>query len=1289
MSKDAVELAAARGPTDRWIVEGCFVLETPLHLGDGGDEPRDDLGDAAVGQEEVWIATLARAAGGKPYLPGSSLKGALRALAQRCGCDAGFMKRVFGTRIGNATEAGLVEFHAAMMVGVPKPGRLVHFEPTRCTAVLPHVAIERATGAAADQKLFHQAVVPPGTAFAVKLVANRLKTADIAQLLWLLERTTGEPLFRLGGGVAQDHGRVTWQGAAQPIRRFGKEHVAAWLLGLVGQSPGPWHKAAKPSGVRSRAHEAPNTALHSFGFDIALNFHAPFLVKHKPKKLPGDDTGADAVPRRNHAGRIVLPASSAHGALRAQCERILKTLGFDLPANRDAALHAESAAFTDLAALLFGAPGWRSVVRCSDFTADADRKPVTQEMNAIDRLTGGGKEGAKFKVDYADCPMRLTGQITIDLRRLRNARLALSSANGATAALDPALGLLTLLWRDTAEGDVSFGHGRAKGYGQCIAPKLLQAWSQAVQAGCGTKAPDAVAAFRALLPPAAAQPALPSAPPAVRDESPPPVAPIAVGDTMFHNPYAFIPFALPGSADWQPIATLGESQHSHASYAGLNGRIVCELTTRTPVFVGSTQTRGAKPNGPVPAKPGVADPFKLGDKLALPATSLRGMLSSLFENISASNVRVMHDATFSVRASMEESLSAMGRLCQREGNWFLEPLCMPTLELDMDPANEETQYPLSAKWHPAFFVDSALLKVYFDPPTGAVHPCTEPFYMRLGVVGLWSDQGDVNVWVDGEGDGDGHLAHLRFAAGRSRFLIGQKPGDILSAAEYARLEPAQGREYTRGYVRSLKERGRDLPDTVVHHLFIPYPESRDALSDAERHLLPVDKSVINTFHALANTALERMNDKPEEARQSMLLPYVPIGRNTGDRNKSTDYRTRVCEGDLVYFDVAEDGKSVTEISFSSIWRRAVKPRDGSGRVAHTAGDFLRSTCPDLLPLGLTDRASLSPAELLFGVVDHKGSRKDAEPGDDRSARAFAAKVRIGYGFAPKGRQVCLVGSVLLKELSSPKPPSPALYFQPAAGKPCHVSKAELASQPAQYRYNGRKAYLHSARDTQGASRMIDDRGVFCAPPEGRPPWQSKYDSRPDKDNHRRLRVNPIAAEEVFFFDVDFRNLTKGELQQLLATLHPFAAFEHKLGLGKPIGLGSVKIIPVGLFFTQRYERYAQQDPFAAQRYASVWRDPAEAADWPDHLAVERSAAVTPDAASPLDLAAEGFAQVQAPIRKALQLLGDPDQVQRPVHYPQRAGLDIESEQFKWFVYNDGAGKQTLKPIVSALPVLRR
>jgi hypothetical protein len=67
-------------------------------------------------------------------------------------------------------------------------------------------------------------------------------------------------------------------------------------------------------------------------------------------------------------------------------------------------------------------------------------------------------------------------------------------------------------------------------------------------------------------------------------------------------------------------------------------------------------------------------------------------------------------------------------------------------------------------------------------------------------------------------------------------------------------------------------------------------------------------------------------------------------------------------------------------------------------------------------------------------------------------------------------------------------------------------------------------------------------------------------TRPTKDRQNKT-VQPVMPA-VFHFNVEYGNLTEAELRSLLYSLFLEEGLWHKVGMGKPLGLGSVHITAV-------------------------------------------------------------------------------------------------------------------------------
>ncbi|MCI5133052.1 MAG: hypothetical protein D3904_16440, partial [Candidatus Electrothrix sp. EH2] len=345
---------------------------------------------------------------------------------------------------------------------------------------------------------------------------------------------------------------------------------------------------------------------------------------------------------------------------------------------------------------VFGAAGWKTRIRIQDFhwtqQIDGPTEKETrysgcaskqQDFVAIDRFHGGGKDGAKFAVEHSESPC-FQGRITVSRRVDESGK-----------------GLLALVLRDLREGDISFGFGANKGYGQIEPASVritphdeLDAHIAACRKSVAAKpgeypcedAPepephdDLGSRGKPMCSPCSSGQTRVSAPTAL-DRNP-----VKPDQNTFHNPYHFIPVKPPTReelATWLPKEKLSDPRHSHTFYrqetedeAGNSsplhhGRMICRLTTETPLFIGA---EGGKRKERDPAEPNDVPNYCLNGELAIPATSLRGMISSLAEAASNSALRVLDNSVLSFRKTADNALREIGLLVKAGEELFILPL---------------------------------------------------------------------------------------------------------------------------------------------------------------------------------------------------------------------------------------------------------------------------------------------------------------------------------------------------------------------------------------------------------------------------------------------------------------------------------------------------------------------------------------------------------------------------------------------------------------------------------------
>ncbi|MFC7330506.1 TIGR03986 family CRISPR-associated RAMP protein [Marinactinospora rubrisoli] len=256
-------------------------------------------------------------------------------------------------------------------------------------------------------------------------------------------------------------------------------------------------------------------------------------------------------------------------------------------------------------------------------------------------------------------------------------------------------------------------------------------------------------------------------------------------------------------------------------------------------------------------------------------------------------------------------------------------------------------------------------------------------------------------------------------------------------------------------------------------------------------------------------------------------------------------------------------------------------RAGGYRIA--VGDFdpISAAVPESLMEETAGRAIDVP-RALFGDIDLFNS-------DD--GRPLAVRGRVSVGSAVSGDENPDDRTPLRVQLLSPHRTAFAQYlFQNHSSRWEENPRLNTWSQENQdgIRLTGYKTYLH---------RHATRRDGSDEPPElkdARDRWSA---TQPPGDTERD--IVPLRAGLTFHARITFRNLTDAELGALLRVLHlgnPIGAepggesdakdlgpaYAHKIGLGKPLGLGSIHITP-SLHLTDPRERTRSLDAAAGFR----------------------------------------------------------------------------------------------------------
>lgn len=1192
----------------RWQITAELRTDSPLHIGSGDTATRPELKNEE--NKHIQINACVKDGSDKPYLPGSTLKGALYAwLKPRI--DEKYhedLKALFGTD-NNEKDLGMggrAEFHNAKLITLLTEGEnYPHWDKNKQTYIDVSIAVNRHTRTVAHRKLFHTELVPPNVGFEVNITG--MMTEQQAGLLIRALQAFSEPehAATLGADDTTGKGRMFLFGNVK-VKRMTAEQVCTWLNSEK-------HVMAEQALTELSKEEVSKLIANILPLKqreiltLSLQMDGAFLINNPATK----DTVTDQQPLLDSEGKSLLTAKSLHGALRSQAERIMRTLGIHCcdTQNPCKAIYKLGQVNTLCPVCqVFGATGWKSPLHIHRFKyTEAEKTPlVRQNFVAIDRFHGGGKHSALFNSRFSLRP-KFTGAIELDDRMP-----------------DWGRGLLALVLRDLNEGDIKLGLGANKGYGGVEKVTLEKPFTDSELDTFREKLTEfnALTGFKTNNPPI----------PESINTTTAAINPSAPENNSFHNPYHFIPVKEPKTDTWLDKKDLNtdKNPHSHALYRRelYHGRIHCTLMAETPFFIGSGKTD----DNTHPAK---IENYRFNGQLAIPATSLRGLISSIAEAASNSALRVLDNDLLSYRKTMDSisnkdrPLSAIGMVIGEGNHLKLIPLALPTLR------QTNGHYPLPKEFRSMFPDGKAQLKVYLnnaytngdmesflaDKRTWTLDN-PEIYYLNLDSLHIKIENHELICK-------EGFEELFRKPSRNNNFVIGQhsEPKNYIPTPAHQATD-LQKRYWSPGILRILGGENRaNMPDTKKHELFIPVPhdfaENLDLFVKTAK-AFTISEQAIERFHELA----DQRTDVDEN------LPYHLKGMKRTDKKQ-----LRLKQGDLVYFRPDEDNPNlVAEVAFSAHWRGQVEHQ--TQKAAKVFNFFPRN----LLPFN-AGRETLSPAELLFGFIEGE----DIQGKKTKDALAFAGKVRISTSRLTSAERQ--EPETVLKILALPKPSSPALYFrnkQPTTQ--AYTAKHEL--NPDVHQVNGRKHYLHALQDNQKVQKLSqtgnianNDAALF--------PWQT---GQPTENAEQKVKIKPISSGSTFEFTVDFDNLTEYELGLLCYALKPTEHYRHKLGMGKPLGLGTVNIDINQLLLIDRQKRYAT-DTLETARYN--------------------------DATAKInDIRAQFVNRMDKDIHQALAILGNPSHVKAPVHYPQRQNQDIEAKTYEWCADNDKRGKQHL-PIIDA------
>lgn len=473
------------------VITGKLVARTAIHVGTGeGADVTDDI--------------CRRDVEGNYIIPGTAIAGALRALATKVAprLDNKLCKAIEATNNNNPCDCSVCHLFGTINPGEGDTeetgGRASRLFVANAKAKLPSektvrirdgVGIDRISSTAARAGLvkFDFEVLPAGTEFILRLeLEDSIETDEKLLAVLMAEWEAGRAW--LGGRVTRGLGAFDLKNP-----KFAQQDLSdtAGVLKYL-KNDHPWEIATKSENwldenlklIRATipacklSNEAIAKTFVNVEFDLEIS--GPFLCNDTDAAAQSGFDHAPLLAKISPTGKPILPGASLRGVFRERAEWIARTVTTsnsstqeDFLAKCPACNPMDSREKNPLAScdtllreianipddlevsenqLCFGCRffgstrrGSRLIFEDSESKVESHRKVL--DFLAIDRFTGGGKEGAKFDAFalWKPCfPIRIY---------LENPQ-------------SWELGWLTLVLRDLYDGMMSIGFGAAKGFGQ-------------------------------------------------------------------------------------------------------------------------------------------------------------------------------------------------------------------------------------------------------------------------------------------------------------------------------------------------------------------------------------------------------------------------------------------------------------------------------------------------------------------------------------------------------------------------------------------------------------------------------------------------------------------------------------------------------------------------------------------------------------------------------------------------------------------------------------------------------
>jgi CRISPR/Cas system CSM-associated protein Csm3 (group 7 of RAMP superfamily) len=442
----------------RYEIAGELTALSPLHIGTGTERTVTGV-IGKPGDDPPGVAAIVRDCRGRPFPPGTTLKGLLRRTGEVHLANAARVEALFGAirdEEGGGTMGALLVRGAAEIAPGNADGMPYAESASQAGAgdlgpgvfVAARTRVDRHAGTAADNTLHFAEMAAPGARFALRLLLDP-GSADRNEAEALLQDLVRAlSLLCLPEGAAIGRGQADGQGRVQLIpNTVTVTRLFVTRGGTLGRE-----NATRIWQNRGRV----TTPTAPSRVNLTLTCAGPFGVidsSYRPQRDQDGDPVGPQLKSQTGVGRPLLLGSSLTGALRTRAAwleaRRLHRAGRSISSGRDCDNWRTVDQLSSVERL-FGVTGLRGLVQVKKLEVVRGERASFTSVK-LDRFSGAPIDNALFQTELF---IGTTIQVTVALAERPRVMMAETDRQ-----------LFDRLIEDVIANGIVLGHGGSKGFG--------------------------------------------------------------------------------------------------------------------------------------------------------------------------------------------------------------------------------------------------------------------------------------------------------------------------------------------------------------------------------------------------------------------------------------------------------------------------------------------------------------------------------------------------------------------------------------------------------------------------------------------------------------------------------------------------------------------------------------------------------------------------------------------------------------------------------------------------------